>query len=97
MSKNRNKKNRQGYKGVETQLNEDTKTSLGYVSNPFTIVGDAKPSKTGRSLSMRIRCSDGLIHDYTIAHSELERIFLHDVSKGELIPAEIREYHNKQD
>ena len=94
MSKNRNKNKSQGYKGIETQANEQT---LGYVSNPFTIVGDCKPSKTGRSLSMRIRCSDNMIHDYTIARSELERIFLHDDEKFELIPAEIREYHNKQD
>lgn len=96
MSKNRNRNKPQGYKGIETQINEGVKTSLGYVSNPFTIVGDAKPSKTGRSLSIRIRCSDGLIHDYTIARSELERVFMHD-GNDELIPAEIREYHNKQD
>lgn len=84
-------KNKGGYKGVEAQyLQEPTP----FVSNPFTIVGDCKPSKTGRSLSMRIRCSDGLIHDYTILKTELERVFLHTPEQGELIPAEIREYHN---
>jgi len=93
--KNRNKKN-QGYIGVETQDNTELK-SISYVSNPYSIVGDCKPSKTGRSLSMRIRCSDGMIHDYTILRTELERVFLHDETTGELIPAEIREYHNRQE
>ena len=61
--------------------------------NPFTIVGDAKPSKTGLSLSMRIRCSDGEVHHYTIAKKDLENVFLTPPME-EIIPAAIREYHN---
>ena len=104
MSKNRNQNKtpfiQDGFKGVEIQSNEPLKSSV--IINPFTIVGDCKPSKTGRSLAMRIRCSDGMIHDYTIAKSELERIFLHNFDEltnydGKFIPAEIREYHNSQD
>lgn len=63
------------------------------VSNPFKIVGDARLSRTGRSLSMRIKHSDGNIHYYTIAKNDLERIFSISVD-AELIPASIREYFN---
>lgn len=90
MSKNKLKE-KQGYKGVEYN---DTPMYQERSHNPFNIVGDAKPSKTGYSLAIRIRCSDGLIHDYTILKTELERIFLWN-GEGDLIPASVREYLNK--
>lgn len=94
-----NKKNRQreaGYKPVETQNNESIKESViqNPMYNPFNVVGDAKPSKSFKSLAMRIRHESGEIHHYTILKSELERMFLHNPEQGELIPAEIREYLN---
>lgn len=86
-------KNRPSYKPVEIRELQQDINPEQKVLNPFTIVGDCKPSKTGKSLAMRIRCSDGLIHDYTILKTELERLFFWD-GEGELIPASIREYHN---
>lgn len=99
MSFKKNRKSQPSYKPVEMR-----EFGHGYnppqrdieieqkVINPYTIVGDCKPSKTGKSLTMRIRCSDGLIHDYTIAKSDIERLFLS--IELPVIPANIREYHN---
>ena len=81
-----NDKSHQNYDNLEHEVST-------LIRNPFTVVGDAKPSKTGLSLSMRIRCSDGEVHHYTIAKKDLEKVFLTPLTE-EIIPAAIREYHN---
>lgn len=89
----KNPKGKKPFNEVRNDFDNLSKEISAPASNLFTVVGDAKPSKTRLSLSMRIRCSDGIVHHYTIAKKDLERLFLTSPSE-ELIPAAIREYHN---
>jgi len=61
-------------------------------SNPYRVVGSARPSKTGQSLSIKIG-NEPNIHFYTILKADLVKMFS---DSNDLSVAYVREYDNPQ-
>lgn len=63
------------------------------VSNPYRIVGTARPSKTGQSLSIKIGNDITGIRYFTLLKDDLVRMF---TDSNDLTVAYVREYDNPQ-
>jgi hypothetical protein len=61
-------------------------------SNPYRIVGSARPSKTGQSLSIKIG-SEPNVRFFTILRSDIVKMF---TDENDLSVAYVREYDNPQ-
>ena len=86
-----------GYKGVECQSLE--KEIYQSTPNPFRVVGGAKISRSGQSLSIQINGDDGRTHHFTVLLLDINNLIeeRNRIMKGEHITPNIisvREYDN---